>query len=414
MAGLTGERIGRSASTFGYRLQVSTGNEKDEVQQDHASPFTVYLTSTRTNRMSPETAPEPETILMQTQPPSLTDASAGLKRLLRAGADEILRGWEESVRAERVAPTDWNAAAPLLLDTIPAVLAEILNAVESDDGPVWPGKIYSAARHGRERARQQLDVRELVREYQLLRRHTFLYLHEHAARFASLDHFEVSDLRRRVGLAVDESMCETLSAFVEEKTGGLRHLSRTDGLTGLYNHRTFYERLDEELGRARRYDAPLSVVLIDLDDFKSVNDTGGHQFGDSLLVRCAELMRRELRRTDIVCRYGGDEFGVIMPETAGEAARSMMCRLSDAFVDLGGRVGVPAAFGMSFGLSSHPEDEGTLTRLVKLADERLLLYKRVKKSVPALATCAASGAAVPREVGDLISSAGQLLYETSA
>ena len=78
---------------------------------------------------------------------------------------------------------------------------------------------------------------------------------------------------------------ETLSAFVEEKIGGLRHLSRTDSLTGLYNHRTFYERLDEELKRAARHKAPLSVVLIDLDDFKTVNDLGGHQFGDSLLTK---------------------------------------------------------------------------------------------------------------------------------
>ena len=125
-------------------------------------------------------------------------------------------------------------------------------------------------------------------------------------------------------------------------------------------------------------------MLIDLDDFKTVNDTGGHQFGDSLLVKCAALMRRELRQTDVICRYGGDEFGVIMPETTGASARSMMGRLSGAFAELGEREGAPAAFGMSFGLSAHPEDDGLLTRLVKTADERLLLNKRLKKKSPAL------------------------------
>jgi diguanylate cyclase (GGDEF)-like protein len=318
---------------------------------------------------------------MRTPPPLLHNNSTGLKRLIDRGADKILRRWEEALRAERAVE---GVETPLLLDSLPLVLAEILGVIEVDNDGIGPEKICRAAQHGRERARQHLDVRDLMREYQVLRQHIFLYLHEHAAQVAGLDRGGMMNIRRRVGLAVDEAVCETLGAFVEERTGGLRHLSRTDSLTGLYNHRTFYERFDEELKRATRYGTPLSIVLIDLDDFKTVNDTDGHQFGDSLLVHCAELMRHELRQTDIICRYGGDEFGVIMPETAGKAARSMMSRLSDAFIKLGEREGAPAAFGMSFGLSAHPEDEGMLTQLVKVADERLLLNKRVKKNVPAL------------------------------
>ena len=295
------------------------------------------------------------------------------------GADEIVRRWQEAVRAERAATTVEGAQAPLLLDSIPLVLAEILGVIELDDGRIGPEKICRAARHGRQRARQHLDVRELVREYQFLRQHIFLYLNEHAAQLAGLDLGDMMDICRRVGLAVDEAMCETLSAFVEEKTGGLRHLSRTDSLTGLYNHRTFYERLGEELKRATRYETPLSIVLIDLDDFKTVNDTCGHQFGDSLLIQCAELLRHELRQTDVICRYGGDEFAVLLPETTREDASAMMCRLSHEFGKLGTAEGAPAAFGMSFGLSAHPEDDGTVARLVKAADERLLLYKREKK-----------------------------------
>lgn len=321
---------------------------------------------------------------MRTPQSQLHKDAAALKRLLTRGSDEIMRRWEESVRAERAALAFEGAATPLLLKSLPPVLAEILGVIGAGVERVGPKKIGHAALHGRERARQHLDVRDLMLEYQALRRHIFLYLQEHAAQFGGLNLGDMVDIFRRVGLAIDEAMCETLSAFVEEKIGGLRHLSRTDSLTGLYNHRIFYERLDEELKRAARYEAPLSVVLIDLDDFKRVNDLGGHQFGDSLLKECAALMRRELRQTDIVCRYGGDEFSVIMPETSGEAARSIMRRLSDAFIKLGKRVGAPAAFGMSFGLSAHPEDEGMLKRLVKLADERLLLNKRAKKRAPAL------------------------------
>ena len=308
---------------------------------------------------------------------SSLDDSKRLERLTRVGADEILRRWVESVRAERAVSANGDGAAALLLEYMSPVLDEILEAVETDDGRTRPVRTHRAARHGRERARQQFDVEEVMREYQLLRRHIFFYLQEHSAQSGGANG-EPSDGRLRLGLSLDVAACATLTAFFEEKTRGLRHLSRTDGLTGLLNHRTFYERLDEELRRAQRYESPLSVALIDLDDFKAVNDTRGHQFGDLLLVRCAELMRRELRRTDIICRYGGDEFGVIMPETTGEAALSLMGRLSDAFVNLGGKEGVPAAFGMSFGLSAHPEDAGTSTRLVKLADERLLLHKREK------------------------------------
>lgn len=318
---------------------------------------------------------------MRTVQSSLHDNSTSLKHLIDRGADEILSRWEEAVRAERPASAIEGAATLFLPDTVPLVLAEILGVIELDEGIVGSEMICRAARHGRERARQHLDVRDLMREYQFLRQHIFLYLHEHGAQLAGFDLGDMMNICRRVGLAVDEAMCETLSAFVEEKTGGLRHLSRTDSLTGLYNHRTFYERLDEELKRATRYQAPLSIVLIDLDDFKTVNDTKGHQFGDSLLIQCAGLLRHELRRTDIICRYGGDEFAIILPETGCEHARTMMCRLSHEFGKLGKAERAPATFGMSFGLSAHPEDDGTAIHLVKAADERLLLSKREKKSV---------------------------------
>lgn len=311
-------------------------------------------------------------MLRRTSETYLTD----FKRVIEQGTDEIARRWLEAVRADRAIPSSNGVDRPLLIDSVPLVLAKILCAIESDGGESGHEKNCSAAVHGRERARQHFDVKELVREYQLLRQHIFHYLHEHVAEFAGRDAGDMLAICSRVGFAIDEATSETINAFVEERIEHLRQLSRTDSLTGLFNHRTFYERLTEELKRATRYDSPLSIVLIDLDDFKSVNDTHGHQFGDHLLVKCAEWLRHDLRETDIICRYGGDEFGVILPETTREDAHTMMCRLMVTFKQLGRQEGTPPSFGMSFGLSSHPEDDGTVMRLVNVADERLMLNKR--------------------------------------
>jgi PleD family two-component response regulator len=90
----------------------------------------------------------------------------------------------------------------------------------------------------------------------------------------------------------------------------------TDGLTGLYNHRHFYERLEREVARARRYGTPVSMLMIDMDDFKAFNDRHGHLAGDVVLREFAQMLSSELRqRLDVAARYGGEEFAVILPNT---------------------------------------------------------------------------------------------------
>lgn len=90
----------------------------------------------------------------------------------------------------------------------------------------------------------------------------------------------------------------------------------TDGLTGLFNHRHFYERLDQEIARARRYGTPVSLLMIDMDEFKAFNDRHGHLAGDAVLRQTADALRGELRRSlDVAARYGGEEFGIILPNT---------------------------------------------------------------------------------------------------
>ena len=115
----------------------------------------------------------------------------------------------------------------------------------------------------------------------------------------------------------------------------LRQQAVTDGLTGLHNHRFFYDRLDSEIARARRYGVPLSLLMLDIDDFKRFNDTYGHQAGDEALRSLAGVLRSQLRRgVDIPARYGGEEFAVILPNTAVEGAavvgERLVCDVSDS------------------------------------------------------------------------------------
>ena len=316
---------------------------------------------------------------MRMPQPTQQANSSTLKELLKRTADEITQLWLVAVREDRAIPSAEGLEEPLLRDAVPLVLDEILRVITLDEGKIEHERICSAARHGRERAREHFDVMELVREYQLLREIIFRHLRSEIEQFAPFDVGKIETIYFRVGTALDEAMRETINAFVEEHVLQLRRLSRTDSLTGLNNHRIFYERLTDELSRARRYDSPLSVVLIDLDNFKAINDTQGHQFGDHMLITCAERLRACLRQTDILCRYGGDEFGLILTETTGADAQAMMHRLTEDFNQAARKEGAPETFGISFGVSAHPEDDGTVQRMVKVADERLSLNKRRSK-----------------------------------
>ncbi|MBI4679805.1 MAG: diguanylate cyclase [Nitrospirae bacterium] len=160
-------------------------------------------------------------------------------------------------------------------------------------------------------------------------------------------------------------------------------LARTDGLTGLNNHRTFHEILDVEIKRAKRYNRPLSLLLIDLDNFKKFNDAYGHQAGDSVLKKLAEILNKNLRNIDSAARYGGEEFTVILPETSlddavaiAERIRDETCQYFSSCKDDINEVSVT----VSIGASMFPDDSVDKDGLIKAADDALYMTKKMGKN----------------------------------
>jgi len=173
----------------------------------------------------------------------------------------------------------------------------------------------------------------------------------------------------------------------------LEKLSVEDGLTKLFNHRHFQDELRREFGRAARYNDPLSLIMLDLDHFKAVNDTHGHPFGDKVLRESAARIRGSVRDTDICARYGGEEFVVILPKTPLSGALKVASRIhesfrSNPFVDdtrpppKDGGTPTTVTVTASLGVSSYPSPQTTSAdALVKSADEALYRAKKTRDAI---------------------------------
>ncbi len=150
-------------------------------------------------------------------------------------------------------------------------------------------------------------------------------------------------------------------------------LATTDGLTELYNHRYFQEQMQNQVSHSKRYGVPLSLIIIDIDFFKKFNDTYGHQSGDAVLRQVAFALKKNVRATDIVCRYGGEEMSIILPNTKYEEAVGIANKLCTIVSEKKCKLanGKESNVTISLGVSTYGADGETPAIIIESADKRL-------------------------------------------
>lgn len=195
---------------------------------------------------------------------------------------------------------------------------------------------------------------------------------------AELEKLSISYVLLLRQLKEEKRRAEELARKLKMVNEKLRKLSIIDGLTGLYNHRYFQERLREEFERTRRYRHSLSLIMLDIDYFKKVNDTYGHLFGDFVLKELARIIKESLRKTDIAARYGGEEFALILPETEIQGASALGERLRSRVEKHSFQMkGISLHITISLGAASifPAESSKTPRDLIETADKALYYSK---------------------------------------
>lgn len=176
-----------------------------------------------------------------------------------------------------------------------------------------------------------------------------------------------------------EDEIEVLTKQFFEMHKQLKELSIRDGLTTLFNRRYLDGRLDEEIRRAQRYARPFALEMIDIDHFKQLNDRYGHSCGDEILKQIAWIMKETTRETDIICRYGGEEFCILLIETDGKSAYDHAERLRKTISSTlfrNGEILLNEKIAVSIGVALFPQDASERKMLVESADSALYAAKR--------------------------------------
>jgi diguanylate cyclase (GGDEF)-like protein len=206
----------------------------------------------------------------------------------------------------------------------------------------------------------------------------------------SEDRLVLQAVASQLAVAVDNSLLYKLT----------KRLAITDELTGLYNYRYLQQRLEDEIERARRFGRSVALLMIDADDFKQFNDTHGHIAGDRALAELGGVVRGQVREIDVVCRYGGEEFSVVLPETDEAGAFVVAEKVREAvaahsFADVDGVRG--HALTISIGVAAYPGSSSDRDELLRQADEALYQAKSHGRNRVVLPEESARGSQGPQQ-----------------
>jgi diguanylate cyclase (GGDEF)-like protein len=264
------------------------------------------------------------------------------------------------------------------LGDTPTFIEELAREVEHPEpGRMRRGGPLAALTRDHARRREALGFapREVVTEFLLLRRVLWRFV---SARIADFRPADVLEIERRLNDTIDRLVTECVVAYFDRATTELAEQARRDPLTDLLNHQAFNDVLERELPRAERYDHGLTLVFIDLDVFKLVNDTWGHLEGDRVLQVVASVLQSSLRGSDVAGRMGGDEFAVLLLESDRRAGERFCARLLELTSELVEESELPPEFAFSVGAAHYPSEALSAGDLFRIADARQYQVKRSK------------------------------------
>ncbi|MFN0122655.1 MAG: GGDEF domain-containing protein [Blastocatellia bacterium] len=295
-----------------------------------------------------------------------------ISQILTQEREQLLLALTERLKAELESGQQRRVPVSDLLGELPRIYDLVCHKLRTGVSGTLRSTTV-AQQHGARRVEQGFEVGLLFREFSLLRGLIEEILLQQA------DHLEKTELllaQAQMNGVLEHLLYLAVNTWTHKQTQELSDQARRDPLTRLLNRATFDHALHDEVERSLRYSRDFSVILLDVDRFKQVNDSFGHQAGDEVLLKVARIVQSSLRHSDVAFRYGGDEFAAICPETPGEVMNGVMKRVEASVLSYFADSPISEDCGISWGVASFPADATIAEELIRIADQRLYACKK--------------------------------------